>query len=78
MSKEHRHKNGYIARLYGKSSLSVYFNGKEVLHTGYRNVHTEDEVMEMLEDMPNFIEKIVKGMEDKLIELGDGTDERNI
>lgn len=69
------HPNGYSAKLYGKSSLSVYFKGKEILHTYDRNVHTADEVMEMLEDMPNFIEKIVKGMEDKLIELGDGTDE---
>ena len=60
MSKEHRHKNGYIARLYGKSSLSVYFNGKEVLHTGYRNVHTEDEVMELLEGMPKLM-KIIEG-----------------
>ena len=74
----YKHENGYTARLYGKSSLSVYFKGKEILHTYDRNVHTADEVMEMLEDMPNFIEKIVKGMEDKLIELGDGTDERNI
>ena len=38
MSKEHRHKNGYIARLYGKSSLSVYFNGKEVLYDILNNI----------------------------------------
>lgn len=54
MTKEYKHKNGYTARLYGKSSLSVYFNGKEVLHTGFRNVNTEDEVMMMLEGMPGF------------------------
>ena len=60
MTKEHRHKNGYIARLYGKSSLSVYFNGKEVLHTGYRSVQTEDEVMDLLEGMPKLM-KIIEG-----------------
>ena len=61
---EYAHKNGYVARLYGKSSLCVYFNGKKVLHTGFRNVHTEDEVMEMLEDMPKFFNSIEKMAED--------------
>lgn len=51
--KEYKHPNGYSARLYGESSLSIYFMGKEVLHTGSRNVSTESEVMEMLEDYPN-------------------------
>ncbi len=51
--REYKHSNGYSARIYGESSLSIYFNGKEVLHTGSRNVDTEDEVMEMLEDYPN-------------------------
>lgn len=62
--KEYKHKNGYSARLYGKSSLSVYFNGKEVLHTGFRNVNTEDEVMMMLEGMPGFFDVIEKGAAD--------------
>ena len=54
MTKEYKHKNGYSARLYGKSSMCIYFNGKEVLHTGFRNVNTEDEVMELLEEQPGF------------------------
>lgn len=62
MIKEYKHKNGYSARLYGKSSMSIYFNGKEVLHTGSRNLNTEDEVMKMLEDMPKFF-KLVKEVE---------------
>lgn len=65
MSKEYKHKNGYYARLYGESSLSVYFDGKEVLHTGSRNVNTEDEVMEMLEGMPEFMEMIKVGAFDE-------------
>ena len=50
---EYKHPNGYSARLYGDSSMSIFFNGKEVLHIGSRNVDTETEVMEMLEDYPN-------------------------
>lgn len=50
---EYKHPNGYSARLYGNSSMSILFNGKEVLHTGSRNVDTETEVMEMLENYPN-------------------------
>lgn len=52
------HENGYSAVLYGKSSMSVYFNGKEKFHTGSRNVDTEDEVMELLEAMPIFQAKL--------------------
>lgn len=64
MSKEYKHKNGYYARLYGESSLSVYFDGKEVLHTGSRNVNTEDEVMKVLEGMPELFKRIGEGVFD--------------
>lgn len=57
----YEHENGYSAKLYGKSSMSVYFNGEEVLHTGFRNVNTEDEVMNMLGGMPKFKE-LLKGV----------------
>lgn len=53
-----KHPNGYSARLYGETSMTVHYNGKEVLHTGSRNVNTEAEVMEMLEKMPEFLQKI--------------------
>lgn len=53
------HPNGYSARLYGETSLIVYHNGKEVLHTGSRNVNTDTEVMELLETMPEFLQKIM-------------------
>ena len=59
---EYKHKNGYVARLYGEDSMNVYFNGIEVMHTGYRNVHTEDEVMEMLEGMPKFMKFAEEGV----------------
>lgn len=65
MIKEYKHKNGYYARLYGESSLSVYFDGKEVLHTGSRNVNTEDEVMKVLEGMPELFKRIGEGVFDE-------------
>ena len=46
------HENGYSATLYGDTSLSIYYGGREVLHTGFRNVETEDEVMNLLEHIP--------------------------
>jgi hypothetical protein len=61
MCKEYAHKNGYYARLYGKSSMRVCRNGKEILHTGFRNVNTEDEVMELLEGMPKFVKLLEEG-----------------
>lgn len=59
------HPNGYSAKLYGKSSMSIYFKGKEVLHTGFRNVNTEDEVMELLEGMPKFVKLLEEGALDE-------------
>lgn len=54
-----RHSNGYTAKLYGKRSL-VIFNpdGKEVLHTGFRNVSTKKETMKLLESMPDFMKAL--------------------
>lgn len=50
------HKNGFSAILYGKSSMSILKNGREVLHTGSRAINTEKEVMELLEKQPGFME----------------------
>ena len=46
--------------------MSVYFKGKEVAHTGFRNVNTEDEVMDMLDKYP----KLIKSL-DRLVEMKD-------
>lgn len=54
----YKHPNGYSAVLYGDSSMSVYHEGKEVLHTGFRNINTEKEVLRMLKDMPKLIEML--------------------
>ena len=66
--KEYKHLNGYSAKLYGKSSMSIFFEGKEVMHTGFRNVNTEAEVMEVLEAQPRFremLDEILKESEDE-------------
>lgn len=52
------HENGFKAVLYGKSSMIIYKGDREVLHTGFRNVNTKEEVMECLETMPEFEEKL--------------------
>ena len=65
-------KNGYTGVLYGKSSLSIYdFTGKEVLHTGFRKANTYEELVEVVETHPEFMEmlsdafpKIVNDTED--------------
>ena len=50
------YRNGeWYANLYGKSSMSILKNGKEVLHTSSRSVNTEKEVMELLEKQPEFM-----------------------
>ena len=67
MIKEYTHPNGYSARLYGKSSLSIYFEEKEVLHTGFRKVNTEKQVMDLLAEQPKFretLKRIVKDLEE--------------
>jgi len=57
MEKRVIHGNGYSGVLYGESSLSVYNpEGKEVLHTGTRNVNTEQEVLDLLDAMPTMME----------------------
>ena len=67
MIKEYTHPNGYSARLYGKSSLSIYFEAKEVLHTGFRKVNTEKQVMDLLAEQPKFretLKRIVKDLKE--------------
>ena len=53
-----KHENGYYGCLYGKSSMSIFKGDKEVLHTGFRNINTPDELYEQLSEMPSFMEKL--------------------
>lgn len=57
----YKHKNGYSAKLYGKSSMTIYRpDGTEFSHTGSRNVNTEAEVMQLLGKQQE-LEKILTG-----------------
>lgn len=50
------HPNGYKGILYGRSSMVICDkNGKEVLHTGFRTINTEEELREELENFPKFL-----------------------
>ena len=50
--------NGYVARLYGKASMSIYKNGHEILHTGNRKPDTDEEVKLLLDKIPEFMNMI--------------------
>lgn len=50
--------------LYGKSSLAIYRpDGKECLHTGFRNINTYEELVELVDGHPEF-EKTLFGLYD--------------
>ena len=57
--------NGYTGVLYGKSSLAIYdCDGKMKLHTGFRSIHTYDELVTMVDKYPEFLEMLTKIKED--------------
>ena len=65
---EYKSKNGYSGSLYGKSSMRIYDrNGMEVLHTGFRTVNTIEELKEIVDTMPEFMDAIRREMENQAI-----------
>lgn len=57
----YRSDNGYSGALYGESTMSIFDRtGREVLHTGSRNINTEEELIEVVEHFPEFL-KIMYG-----------------
>lgn len=54
------HENGYYGCLYGKSSMAIYKDNKEVLHTGFRSINTPDELYEQLAEMPKFMKTLIE------------------
>ena len=52
MTKIYKHENGYSAMLYSKSSMSIFYDTTEILHTDFRNVETDKEIMKLLSDIP--------------------------
>jgi len=63
---EYTSANGYSGILYGKSSMAIVNpEGKEVMHTGHRTPNTFEELKEIVDTMPEFIEKLNAMMKDK-------------
>ncbi len=52
------HPNGFTGKLYGESSMMIYYQGEEFLHTGFTNVRTEEQLYTVLEGMTNFAERL--------------------
>lgn len=42
------YKNGYVGILYGKSSMLIMKEGKEVFYTGFRSINTKEELEQFL------------------------------
>lgn len=65
--------NGYTGVLYGRSSLSLYDpEGHECLHTGLRNINTYEELVETVNEMPEFMKALEKmRSEDDLDDKGE-------
>jgi len=58
--------NGYTGVRYGESSMSIYDKeGKEVLHTGSTNVNTYEELVECVENYPDFYKKLLSLSKEK-------------
>lgn len=60
-------KNGYTGILYGDASLVILDKeGNEVLHTGSRSINTYDELIQVVEEYPEFkkmLNKVLKTIE---------------
>jgi hypothetical protein len=53
--------NGYTGVLYGRSSMSIYDpEGHECLHTGFRNINTYEELVETVNEQPEFMKALEK------------------
>ena len=56
--------NGYTGILYGHSSLAIINQeGREVMHTGSRNFHTYDELVDFVETFPEFYKMLMSVFE---------------
>lgn len=67
------HPNGFSGKLYGKSSLIIFKDGKEVMHTGFREINTAEELYNELEEMPEFLKMLGDARKEQ---LGDKSEEK--
>lgn len=55
----YKSENGYSGALYGESTMSIYDRtGREVLHTGFREINTLEELIEEVEHFPEFVKAV--------------------
>lgn len=53
--------HGYTGILYGERSYIIRDpSGKEVFHTGFRNINTYDELVEQVESFPEFRRRLLE------------------
>ena len=51
--------NGYTGVLYGERSYAVFDkSGREVIHTGSRNINTYEELRDDVETLPEFMDSL--------------------
>ena len=61
-----KHPNGYTGILYGKSSMVIHDpDGHEVMHTGFRNIHTKEQLYDYLGRFPEAWGVIRKMLEEE-------------
>ena len=71
-------KNGYTGVLYGRSSLAIHNkDGKEVLHTGFRTINTYEELVEEVENFPEFMKLLEKAAQKIKEDFQNGDDDDN-
>ena len=55
----YENKEGYIGKLYGKSSMVImHKSGTPYLHTGSRTINTYEELKEEVDSYPEFIKAL--------------------
>ena len=55
--------NGYTGILYGKQSMAIQDkDGNEVMHTGFRSINTYDELVQVVEEYPEFRKMLDKAL----------------
>lgn len=56
---EYKSENGYMGRMYGKQSFSIYApDGHEVMHSGFRSFNDIETLKEITDSMPEFLKKL--------------------
>ena len=72
MTIKYESENGYTGMIYGESSMRIIDPyGKEVLHTGFRTISTEEELKEFVDDFPNKRKSLLKLFENLSKEDGE-------